>query len=152
MKKKILNCILVSLFILNLVILWFIINPRIKIITIKTNLNQFSLNKKNVYSYLNVIGIDSIYQAEIMSQMLYETGHFCSDVKFRENNLFGIRLKGEYQKYNHWTESIVHWKLIYYNKIKQFKSYYDYLLYDKRYTECNMKIYISKLRQIKKWL
>ena len=136
----------------NLLILWFVMNPRVQEKVINTNLNQFSLSKENVYSYFNVIGIDSTYQREIMSQMLYETGHFCSDVRFRENNLFGIRIKGEYQKYHHWTESIVHWKLIYYNKVKQFNSYYDYLMYDKKYMECDERVYISKLRQIKRWL
>lgn len=127
-------------------------NPRTETVTIKTNLNQFSLSKENIYAYFNVIGIDSTYQPEIMSQILYETGHFCSDVRFRQNNLFGIRIKGEYQKYHHWTESITHWKLIYYNKVKQFNSYYDYLMHDKRYMECDERVYISKLRQIKRWL
>lgn len=136
----------------NLLILWFVMNPRTETVTIKTNLNQFSLSKENVYAYFNVIGIDSTYQSEIMSQILYETGHFCSDVRFRQNNLFGIRIKGEYQKYHHWTESITHWKLIYYDKVKQFNSYYDYLMHDKRYMECDERIYISKLRQIKRWL
>lgn len=121
-------------------------------IVIKKNLNQFSLTIDNIYYYLQILNIDSVYHKEIMAQIIYETGHLCSNIRFKNNNLFGIKQQNNIRHYDHWTESIVHWKLIFYERVKKHNSYFDYLKCFKIYAEtCNI-IYLNNLKQIKRHL
>ena len=145
------NLILIFIALISTTTLFFTINNKSEskeTVVIIESYDNYALNLENIINYFSVIGIEEKYHLQILSQIIYETGHLCSNVRFRDNNLFGIRVKGKYKKYNHWTESIVHWKLLFYDKIEN-DCYYDYLQKFGKYSEQDTKTYLRKLRQIK---
>ncbi len=146
------NLILIFIALISTTTLFFTINSKSKeTVVIIESYDNYALNLENIINYFSVIGIDEKYHLQILSQIIYETGHLCSNVRFRDNNLFGIRIKGKYKKYHHWTESVVHWKLLFYDRIEN-DSYYDYLQKFGKYSEQDTKTYIRNLEFIKRRL
>ena len=149
MKYKIITIVILNLIVVILIFNTYILLEKKQIHdTIIIKEDKLSLNLDNIINYMTIIGINEKYHSEIISQIIFETGHMCSNIRFKNNNLFGFRNNSEYIKYNHWTQSICHWKLLYYNKIKT--TYYELLLNTNNYAECNMINYVNKLKQIKK--
>ena len=146
------NLILIFIALISTTTLFFTINSKSEnketVVIVERSYDNYALNLENIINYFSIIGIEEKYHLQVLSQIIYETGHLCSNVRFRDNNLFGIRIKGKYKKYHHWTESIVHWKLLFYDKIEN-DCYYDYLEKFGKYSEQDTKIYLRKLRQIK---
>ena len=148
------NLILIFIALISTATLFFTINNKSETketVVIVESYDNYALNLENIINYFSVIGIEEKYHLQVLSQIIYETGHLCSNVRFRDNNLFGIRIKGKYKKYNHWTESIVHWKLLFYDKIEN-DCYFDYLQKFGKYSEQDTKTYIRNLKFIKKRL
>ena len=145
------NLILIFIALISTATLFFTINNKSETketVVIVESYDNYALNLENILNYFSVIGIEEKYHLQVLSQIIYETGHLCSNVRFRDNNLFGIRIKGKYKKYHHWTESIVHWKLLFYDKIEN-DCYFDYLEKFGKYSEQDTQTYLRKLRQIK---
>lgn len=148
------NSILIFIALISTATLFFTINNKNEskeTVVIVENYDNYALNLENIINYFSVIGIEEKYHLQVLSQIIYETGHLCSNVRFRDNNLFGIRIKGKYKKYHHWTESIVHWKLLFYDKIEN-DCYFDYLEKFGKYSEQDTKTYLRKLKLIKRRL
>lgn len=94
-----------------------------------------------------------IHHKEIVySQAVLETGWFKSKDCIKDNNLFGLRGKNGYYKYNHWSESVKAYKNKIQNKYKLGEDYYQFL---KRIRYAESSNYISILKNIvkkKPWL
>lgn len=83
----------------------------------------------------------------VYAQAILETGHFKSRVCKEYNNLFGLydSKKGEYYKFNHWSESVVGYLNYIQNRYHPSNDYYIFLK-DIRYAEDSM--YVHKLKGI----
>lgn len=89
-----------------------------------------------------------IHHPEIVyGQALLETGHFKSKGCTRDNNLFGLynSRKGEYHKFNHWTESVEAYKTWIQYRYNPTNNYYEFL---QRIRYAGDPEYTIKLKQI----
>lgn len=85
----------------------------------------------------------------VMAQAILETGHFRSKVCKDYNNLFGLynSKKGEYFKFNHWSESVVAYIDYIQRKYKPPGDYYKFL---ERIGYAEDPEYTSKVKSIVK--
>lgn len=83
----------------------------------------------------------------VYAQAILETGHFKSRVCKEYNNLFGLydSKRGEYYKFNHWSESVVGYLNYIQNRYHPSNDYYIFLK-DIGYAEDSM--YVHKLKGI----
>lgn len=83
----------------------------------------------------------------VYAQAIFETGHFKSRVCKEYNNLFGLydSKRGEYYKFNHWSESVVGYLNYIQNRYHPSNDYYIFLK-DIGYAEDSM--YVHKLKGI----
>lgn len=90
-----------------------------------------------------------LYPEIVHAQAILETGHFKSKACIEHNNLFGLynSRKGEYYKFNHWTESVLAYKEWIQNRYKPNEDYYIFL---KRINYAEDQTYTHKLKQIVK--
>lgn len=87
------------------------------------------------------------YPDVVYAQAVHETGHFKSRVCREYNNLFGLynSRKGDYYRFNHWTESVVAYRDMIQGGHRYDEHYYDYL---KKIGYAEDKDYINKVRRI----
>lgn len=85
----------------------------------------------------------------VYAQAVLETGHFKSDLCINNNNLFGLynSKKGDYYKFNHWSESIKAYVDFIQYKYKPPNDYYKFL---KEIGYAEDPHYIVKLKRIVK--
>ena len=111
------------------------------------------INKSPKEGLWEVLEYYEIHHKEIVySQAVLETGWFKSKGCTKDNNLFGLRGKNGYYKYNHWSESVKAYKNKIQNKYKFGEDYYQFL---KRIRYAESSNYISILKNIvkkKPWL
>lgn len=62
----------------------------------------------------------------VLAQAKLETGNFTSIICKQHNNLFGIKTKNGYKKYNHWNESVADYKKLISSRYKG-GCYYEFL-------------------------
>lgn len=102
----------------------------------------------NLYEALVHFGIE--YPEIVQAQAILETGNYRSRI-FREyNNLFGLynpRIS-DYYKYEHWSESIVAYKIMIQSRYSPPEDYYDFL---ERIGYAEDMEYCNKLRKIVKY-
>lgn len=83
----------------------------------------------------------------VYAQAVLETGHFKSQGCLKDNNLFGLynSRRGEYYRFNHWSESVVAYR----NKIqRRYKPPNDYYKFLERINYASDPLYTWKLKQI----
>lgn len=93
-----------------------------------------------------LIYYDVKHPAIVYAQAFLETGNFKSRVCVENNNLFGLynSRKGEYLKFNHWSESIIYYRDYIQNRYKEEKeTYYEFLT---RINYATDPLYIEKLK------
>lgn len=107
-----------------------------------TDLTNESLLK--TLEYYDVKHLDIVY-----AQAILETGNFNSKICKEYNNLFGLydSRKKDFYKFNHWSESVLGYKLYVQNKYNSKDNYYSFLI-NLPYAEDSL--YISKIKQIVK--
>ena len=114
---------------------------------ITTNITaQTFLDKSPKERLLEALEYYGIHHKEIVyAQAIIETGNFKSKGCTRDNNLFGLRGRNGYYKYNHWSESVKAYK----EKIQsRYKSGEDYYAFLKRIRYAENPDYIKVLKQI----
>lgn len=118
---------------------------------------QKVLNKQNLWQA--ILKADIKFPDIVYAQALLETGTFASTNCKVNNNLFGMNVpkkrktvakksNGRYAKYNHWTQSVLDYKLYQdylFAKKNYTRSQYLYLL-DTKY--CESSGYTAKLHKI----
>jgi hypothetical protein len=100
-------------------------------------------NLRNIHQYLVYCGIRNI--DIVYKQAILETGYLTSKNFKERNNLFGFRRCKQYYTYNHWTESIEHYKRFQKENYKG-GDYYEFL---KNIGYAEDSLYIWKLKRIK---
>ena len=83
----------------------------------------------------------------VYAQAILETGHFQSKVCKEYNNLFGLysSYKGDYYKFDHWSESVVAYLNYIQYRYKPPDDYYQFLINIGYATDAN---YIQKVKSI----
>lgn len=83
----------------------------------------------------------------VYAQAILETGHFRSKVCKEYNNLFGLynSYKGDYYKFDHWSESVVAYLNYIQYRYKPPDDYYQFLINIGYATDTN---YIQKVKSI----
>lgn len=111
------------------------------------NSGNNTLLKDQVYEALLYHNI--LHPEIVLAQAILETGHFKSVGYTEHNNLFGLynSKKGEYFKFNHWSESIQAYKDMVEYRYKPHQTYYEFL---DRIGYATDPYYIIKLKQIVK--
>ena len=76
-----------------------------------------------------LVHYDLVHADIVYAQAVLETGNFTSRLCLEHNNLFGLynSRKGEYYKFNHWTESVEAYKKWIQKKYNPPKDYYLFL-------------------------
>lgn len=69
---------------------------------------------------------DVQYPEIVYAQAVIETGHFRSELCVKHNNLFGLKHGGHYMRFDHWTESVMAYKLMVQSKYRG-GDYYEFL-------------------------
>jgi flagellum-specific peptidoglycan hydrolase FlgJ len=125
------------------------------------------LFEKDIYklSLTPELFIKALYFAEViepeivLKQALIETGHFTSDMLWRNNNVFGMRLArvrettavkqmNYHAYYDHWYDSVKDYKLLqeyYISRGRDLNNYYSFLREIGYATDPN---YILKLKSV----
>lgn len=94
----------------------------------------------------NALEYCDIHHKEIVyAQAILETGHFKSKGCRIGNNLFGLKGKKYYYKYNHWFESVVAYKEKIQSRHRPGEDYYKFLIRIHYATDPN---YINLLKKI----
>lgn len=85
----------------------------------------------------------------VYAQAVLETGNFKSNICINRNNLFGLynSKRGEYYRFDHWTESVEAYRDWIQNRYKPPEDYYSFL---RRINYASDSLYIGKLKQIVK--
>lgn len=78
--------------------------------------------------YMELIKQDVKHPKVVLAQVIKETGWMeCEKCSLDHNNLFGLRYKGEYLKFNHWKESIARYKKFQDKRYDGEKDYLEFL-------------------------
>lgn len=83
----------------------------------------------------------------VYAQALIETGNFKSNLCLNNNNLFGLynSSRGRYHRFDHWTESVIAYKVFIQRRYKPPENYYKFL---QRIGYAGDPNYISKLKKV----
>ena len=106
------------------------------------------MNKSAEEGLMEALEYYDIHHPEIVyAQAILETGHFKSKGCTQDNNLFGLynSRKGEYHKFNHWTESVEAYKTWIQYRYNPTNNYYEFL---QRIRYAGDPEYTIKLKQI----
>ena len=124
-------------------------NKDIESIPIKLQQPEFFLSDSPTDSLLYQACVYyDIYTPEVViAQAILETGHYCSEICKRDNNLFGLynSRKKEYFKFKHWTESVKAYKDMIQYKYKYGEDYHIFL---DRIGYAEDSLYNNKLKNI----
>lgn len=91
---------------------------------------------------------DIQYPEIVYAQAIIESGHFRSRRCIEDNNIFGLKRNGHYMRFDHWTESVMAYKLMVQSKYKG-GDYYEFL---ERLGYAESEDYIDLLKLIVKQL
>jgi hypothetical protein len=145
------NMIIVALFTTVLILLLFgrktvivekevYVHPEIDTISIIQS--SLELNDKNVYLWLQVLGVE--HDSIVLAQSKLETGNYESNVCLNSNNLFGFLNSSGYYEYRHWIGSVIHYAQ-WQQRLYDGQMPYPHFLVEVGYAED--KNYIEKLKQ-----
>lgn len=83
--------------------------------------------KEGLEEALSYYGLE--HKDIVYAQAILETGHFQSRICLEYNNLFGLydSKKGDYYKFNHWSESVIAYKEWIQEKYDTPDNYYRFL-------------------------
>lgn len=86
------------------------------------------MDKSPEEGLLEALKYYDVHHPEIVyAQAVLETGWFKSKGCTRDNNLFGLRHRKGYYKYNHWSESVLAYKEKIQSRYKEGEDYYSFL-------------------------
>ena len=148
MKQRVFN-VLISLAVLGL---WAIVlpdhykgdePPQYGVVDVKLVQPEFLLSENPEEGLIAAMDYYGVKHPEIVyAQAILETGHFRSKVCKEYNNLFGLydSYKGDYYKFDHWSESVVAYLNYIQYRYKPPDDYYQFLIKigyaeDPRYVE-----------------
>lgn len=81
----------------------------------------------------------------VYAQAIIESGNFKSKLCKNNNNIFGLKCRKRYCKYNHWSECVIDYKKRIQNRYKFGEDYYYFLRRIKYASDPN---YIKSLKKI----
>lgn len=90
----------------------------------RESIKNLTLNEKNLKA--EIVKNNIPHPNIVLAQAKLETGNFTSSICKQHNNLFGLRTKNGYKKYDHWNESVADYKKLISSKYKG-GCYYEFL-------------------------
>ena len=97
--------------------------------------------------YLALLHYEVKHPKKVLAQAKLESGNYTSYHCRKKNNFLGLynSKKGEYFKFNHWTDCIQGYKNMIEYKLKDGEDYYNFLV---RIRYASSPDYINKVKQI----
>lgn len=120
------------------------IKKEIQISFLNAELNDSTL-------YLALVHYDIKHPKKVLAQAKLESGNYTSYHCRKKNNFLGLynSKKGEYFKFNHWTDCIQGYKDMVEYKLRDGEDYYDFLV---RIKYASSPDYVRKVKQIERVL
>ena len=105
--------------------------PQYEVVDVKLVQPEFLLSENPEEDLIAAMYYYGVKHPEIVyAQAILETGHFRSKVCKEYNNLFGLynSYKGDYYKFDHWSESVVAYLNYIQYRYKPPDDYYQFLI------------------------
>ena len=153
MKQKVFN-ILISLVVGVLVVVQVLPYlkedepPEIKVVYVVSEEQPNFFSKSPQEGLMEALEYYGVKHPQIVyAQAILESNLGKSPVYKRTNNLFGLydSVKREYFTYNHWSDGVLHYKIVIQSKLKEGEDYYSFL---ERIKYAEDPDYINKLKGI----